>query len=75
MEASLYRYNGLNHWPLMTDSMSRPPPLCRGGEGAKSSNLLIRWLVLLTAIPYECQHLLEYKESKEIPEQHLLLLH
>ena len=65
MEASLHRHVWLNHWPLVTDSMSRPPPLCRGGEGAKSSNVLIRWLVLLTAIPYECQHLLEYKKARK----------
>ena len=30
MEASLHRHSWLNHWPLTSDSTSRPSPLPRG---------------------------------------------
>ena len=45
MEASLYKYNWLTHWPLVIDSPSSPSPLSppwKSGGGTESSKPLIK---------------------------------
>lgn len=41
MEVPLRRHDGLDHWPLVIDSVSNPSPLPEGGGGAEISNPLI----------------------------------
>ena len=42
IEASLHQHDWLNHWPLVTDSVSSPSPLCRDqGLGPESTSPLI----------------------------------
>lgn len=54
-EASLHRYDWLNHWPLVTDSTSSPSSL-PGGQwgGTERSNPLITRLVPPTTSPHPC---------------------
>ena len=51
MEVSLHGHGWLNHWPLVIDPTSSPPPLPGGqGCGTESSNPLITWLALETSL-------------------------
>lgn len=55
MQVSLHRHNVPTHWPLVTDSTSRPSFLHRtwrgGVAGTESSNPLIMWLTPQAASP------------------------